>query len=157
MFEQAVLVVSKIVWDSRGIMTIHDDVSKWKHFPRYWPLEFTGPGESPAQRPVTRCFDVYFGLRLNKRLSKQPWGWWFETLSWSLWCHCNVYNYSCDDGIIDIHWLILPILKQIKTQRIKNMNKIAEILQTSLGAFSLYSSCILISFTAICSWRPNWK
>ena len=43
--------------------------------------EFTGPGEFPTQRPVTRSFDVFFHLRLNKRLSKQPWGWWFETLS----------------------------------------------------------------------------
>ena len=51
--------------------------------------EFTGPGEFPAQRPVTRSFDVFFDLRLNKRLSKQPWGWWFETPSWSLWCQCN--------------------------------------------------------------------
>ena len=51
--------------------------------------EFTGPGEFPAQRPVTRSFDVFFDLRLNKRLSKQPWGWWFETSSGSLWCHCN--------------------------------------------------------------------
>ena len=53
--------------------------------------EFTGPGEFPTQRPVTRSFDVYFDLRLNKRLSKQPWGWWFETLSWSLWRHRNVF------------------------------------------------------------------
>ena len=33
--------------------------------------EFTGPGEFPTQRPVTRSFDVFFDLRLNKRLSKQ--------------------------------------------------------------------------------------
>ena len=45
----------------------HDDVIKWKHFPRYWP------------------FDLFFDLRLNKRLSKQSWGWWFETLSCPLW------------------------------------------------------------------------
>ena len=51
--------------------------------------EFTGPGEFPAQSPVTRIFDVFFDLRLNKRLSKQPWGWWFETPSWSLWRQCN--------------------------------------------------------------------
>ena len=72
----------------------HDDVIKWKHFPRYWPLcgEFTGPGEFPAQRPVTRCFDVFFDLRLNKRLSKQWWGWWFETPSWSLWRHRNTHK-----------------------------------------------------------------
>ena len=39
------------------------------------------PGEFPAQRPVTRSFDIFFDLRLNKRLSKQSWGWWFGTLS----------------------------------------------------------------------------
>ena len=38
-----------------------------------------GTGEFPAQRPVTRSLNVFFDLRLNKRLSKQ--GWWFETLS----------------------------------------------------------------------------
>ena len=47
------------------------------------------PGEFLAQRPVTRSFDVFFDLRLNKRLSKQTWGWWFETLSHPLWSHCN--------------------------------------------------------------------
>ena len=52
--------------------------------------EFTGPGEFPTQRSVTRSFDVFFDLRLNKRLSKQPWGWWFEPPSWSLWRHRNV-------------------------------------------------------------------
>ena len=47
------------------------------------------PVEFPAQRPVTRSFDVLFDPGLNKQLSKQLWGWWFETLSCSLWCHCN--------------------------------------------------------------------
>ena len=51
--------------------------------------EFTGPGEFPTQRPVTRSFDVYFDLRPNKRLSKQSLGWWFETLSPPLWRHRN--------------------------------------------------------------------
>ena len=46
-------------------------------------------GEFPTQRPVTRSFDILFDLRLNKRLSKQSWGWWFETPSCSLWRHCN--------------------------------------------------------------------
>ena len=47
------------------------------------------PGEFPTQRPVTRSFDVYFDLRPNKRLSKQSWGWWFETQSRPLWRHRN--------------------------------------------------------------------
>ena len=46
-------------------------------------------GEFPAQRPVARSFDVSFDLRLNKRLSKQSWGWWSKTSSSSLWRHCN--------------------------------------------------------------------
>ena len=49
------------------------------------------PGEFPAQRPVTRSFDVFFDQRLNKRLSKQSWDWWLETLSRPLWRHRNVY------------------------------------------------------------------
>ena len=32
-------------------------------------------GEFPSQRLVTRSFGVFFDLRLNKRLSKQSWGW----------------------------------------------------------------------------------
>ena len=32
----------------------------------------TGPGEFPALRPVTLSFDIFFDLRLNKRLSKIP-------------------------------------------------------------------------------------
>ena len=47
-------------------------------------------GEFPPQRPVTRSFFVYFDLRPDKRLSKQSWGWWFETLPHSLWRHRNV-------------------------------------------------------------------
>ena len=35
-------------------------------------------GEFPSQRPVTRSFDVFFDLRLNKRMSKQSWGWWLR-------------------------------------------------------------------------------
>ena len=46
-------------------------------------------GEFPAQRPVTRSFDAFFNLRLNKRLSKQWWAWRFETPSRPLWRHCN--------------------------------------------------------------------
>ena len=58
-------------------------------------------GEFPAQRPVTRSFDVFFDLRMNKRLSKQSWGWWFETPSCSIWRHCNAGK------IISIAWFLI--------------------------------------------------
>ena len=51
-------------------------------------------GEFPTQRPVTRAFDVFFNLRLNKRLSKQWWGWWFETPSRPLWRHWKYIHNS---------------------------------------------------------------
>ena len=47
------------------------------------------PVNSPHKGPVTGSFDVFLDLRLNKRLSKQPWGWLFDIPSLSLWCHCN--------------------------------------------------------------------
>ena len=46
-------------------------------------------GEFPSQRPVTRSFDVFLDLRLNKRLSQQSRRLWFETPSRSLWRHCK--------------------------------------------------------------------
>ena len=38
---------------------------------------------------MTWSCDVLFHLRLIKRLSKQSWGWWFETPSRPLWRHRN--------------------------------------------------------------------
>ena len=74
-------------WRVWGKSFQHDDVIKWKIIPRYWP-----------QMLVTRSFDVFFDLRLNKRLSKQSWGWWFETPSRPLWRHDNetrlLHNYK---------------------------------------------------------------
>ena len=51
-------------------------------------------GELPAQRPVTRSFEVFFDLHLIKLLSKHARGWWFETLSCSLWRHRNETTFS---------------------------------------------------------------
>ena len=48
----------------------------------------TATGEFPSQMRMTQSFDVFFDLRLNKRLSKQSWGWWFVMPSRPLWGHC---------------------------------------------------------------------
>ena len=55
-------------------------------------------GEFPTQWPVTWSFDVFLDLCLNKRLSKQSGGWWFEMPSCSLWRHCNVLTYWTHAG-----------------------------------------------------------
>ena len=49
----------------------------------------TATCEFPTQRLLTRNFDVFFDLHLNKRASKQSWGYWSETPPCSLWRHRN--------------------------------------------------------------------
>ena len=65
-------------------------------------------GEFYAHRPVTRSFDVFFDLRLNKWSSKQSWGWWFETPSRSLWRHCNVVTIKWPSSVDNIWCRVYP-------------------------------------------------
>ena len=53
------------------------------------PGKFPSTGEFHPQRPMRRSFEVFFNLCLNKRLSKQSWGWWFEKPSHPLRRHSN--------------------------------------------------------------------
>ena len=86
-------------WE-RGRFPKHDDVIEWKQV------------NSPHKSRVTRSIDVFSDLRLNKRLNKQWWGWWFETPSRLFWCHVKriilfsrqtllsfalLLTYKCDD------------------------------------------------------------
>ena len=132
------IVIHGVLWFNNGhwffqhaCIFIHDLSSKWwvgidwlmmtssngSIFRVTGPLwgEFTGPGEFPTQRPVTRSFDVFFDLGLNRRLSKQPRGWWFETQSWSLWRHCNVtHGNVVIQSLFPHHW---PFVKGITGHR----------------------------------------
>ena len=74
-------------WQQLGTMSSNGNISR-----------VTGPlrGEFTGHRwiPRTKASDAElwcfcFFLRLNKRLSKQWWGWWFETPSRPLWRYCN--------------------------------------------------------------------
>ena len=70
----------------------HDDVIKWKHFLRYWPFVrgiHWPPVNSPRKGQWRGALMFSLICALNKRLSKQSWGWWFDTPSRSLWRHCN--------------------------------------------------------------------
>ena len=102
----------KVIWQKLKLLRIMMTSSNGNVFRVTGPLcgEFTGPGDFPTQRPVTRRFDVFSDLRLNKRLSEQPWGWWFETPSWSLWRQCNGYLETVSQmvyvivKILSAHW-----------------------------------------------------
>ena len=70
----------------------HDDVIKWKHFPCYWSFMrriHQSPVNSPHKGQWWGTFMFSLICALNKRVSKQSWGWWFETPSHSFWCHYN--------------------------------------------------------------------
>ena len=67
-------------------------VSRWRHQMEIFSVLLAlCAGNSPVtgefhpQRPVTRRFDVFCDLRQSKRLSKQSWGWWFQTPSHPSW------------------------------------------------------------------------
>ena len=70
------------------------------------------PDEFPTQRPVTRSFDVSFDLRPNKWLSKQSWGYWFVTLSCSLWRHRNAIIFPGAKLLVTHHTRISGMLSR---------------------------------------------
>ena len=80
----------------------HDDVIKWKYFPRYWPFVrgiHRSPVNSPHEGQWRGALFVFFDLRPKKRLSKQWWGWWFETPSRTLWRHCNGCSWNWNHSV----------------------------------------------------------
>ena len=131
------------------------------------------PGEFPAQRPVTRSFDVFFDLRRNKRMSKQSWGWWFETLSRSLWRHCNEFscfgiqhpaycfpaNMMLSIWYITVLWLpcyifiITPILRQILADTVPHW---PTILSTARISLLILNVTIVAMVTLKYSWQRRW-
>ena len=53
-------------------------------------------GEFPAQSPVTRSFDVFFDLRVNKRLSSAHYDVIVMMLNLCSWCKGRYYSVLCD-------------------------------------------------------------
>ena len=80
-------------------------------------------GEFPTQRPVTRSFDIFFDLRLSKRLSKQLLDCWIETPSHPLWRYCNVITPLSDsqmkqtgEVLFDLWLLVIPLTEHKNTE-----------------------------------------
>ena len=64
----------------------YHDVIKWKNFPRYGPF-VRGIHRSPVNSPHKGQWHGALMFSLIRRLSKQWWGWWFETPLRSLCRH----------------------------------------------------------------------
>ena len=98
-----IYITRAVVWARLICICMICIVSSYRHMHKLQLLPWMGPRPlfstwwrhqmeafSALLRPVTRSFDIFFALHLNKRLSKQSWVWWFETPSLSLWSHCSV-------------------------------------------------------------------
>ena len=87
-----------IYWIGRHHTALfHDDVINGNIFRVTGHLagDFTGPRWIPRTEASGAELWFFFDLRLNKRLSKQSWVWWFETISHPLWLHGNVVGLLC--------------------------------------------------------------
>ena len=70
--------------------------------------EFTGPRWISRTNASDAGLWCFFDLRLNKRLRRQSWGWWFETLLRPLWRHCNGSSISRVHISSVIQWGVSP-------------------------------------------------
>ena len=68
-------------------------------------------GEFPSQRTVTRGFDDFFDVRLNKRLGWQSTWPWLNAPWRSLWCHFN------DGIIVQIRYFTADVSRTLTIRR----------------------------------------
>ena len=92
---------------------IHDEVYQMETFSALLAIcagKFTGHRWIPRTKASDAelwCF--LWSASEKKRLSKQSWGCWFETLSRLLWRHCNVNTPSCRGHRVDVHYQSMSI------------------------------------------------
>ena len=102
----------------------HDDDIKWEHFPRYWTFvsgihrSLVG---SPHKGQWPGVLNVFFDLRLNKRLRTQSRLQWFETSWRSLWRHSRVKRRCILWDMLDMKWYRL--IPADKSKIVHNRNR----------------------------------
>ena len=113
-------------------------------------FHITGPlyGEFPSQRPVMWSFDVFFDLRLNKRLSKQSRRQWFETPSCSSWCNSNgtiaVYNLNAKQSTFpSLHNMQIFSIRLIRIIRVGCNNRWISLLICCNKSFVMNSGLLV--------------
>ena len=116
------------------------------------------PGEFPAQRPVTRSFDVFFDLHPNKRLSKQWWGCWFDTPSRPLLRHSNVVEYLsifyCGPfWHICMEWYICTLMYGLEWRIVDALTRVISV---RWFTFSTFGDDGTIDSTVDCGIRQLW-
>ena len=81
----------KLVSSQNSLQSYHDDVIKWKQFPRYLPFVrgIHQPPVNSPNKPVTRSFDVLICAWINGWVTNRE-AWYLMTPSCSLWRQCHV-------------------------------------------------------------------
>ena len=98
--------------------------------------------EVPSQRPLTRSFDIFFDLLLNKRLRKQSRRWWFERPSHSLWRHCSVVVslHAADYLVRCLNDMLTKMLTGTITYNVRKLSLLFE--WSSCNQFLFFSFCL---------------
>ena len=112
--------------------------------------EFTGPRWIPLTKASAAEFWCFL-WSLNKRLSKQSWGWWFGTLSCPLWRHCNAVSDH-------LHWKpwvpLMPTLSSIRCHQWRQSWHYENLLFFSVKVH-WWSNSIHPFFLGTCTWMAN--
>ena len=116
----------------------HDDVIKWTHFPRHWPFV-----------RVTRSYEVFFDLCLNKRLSNQSRGRLFEPPSRPLWRHCNVML----EPYLNLQWRLLGRVSHLYLR--DRFNKDVSSYNYRNSHYRLFNIIFIIVSLSLISWIPT--
>ena len=103
--------ISRFLWDIK--LNPHERSFPWWYHQMetfYALLAFVRgihqqPVNSPHKGQRRGALMFFFICALNKQLSKQSWGWWFEMPSCSLWRYCNATNmWQMREHYGDVKW-----------------------------------------------------
>ena len=119
--------------------------------------EFTGH-RSPVNSPHKgqwRGALMFFYLRLKKRLSKQSWGWWFETPSRPLWRHCNDLDLS--SVAFNTFWMTVICQIYMYDEWTSEQGDICHYGDVIMRAMASQIACVSIVCSTICSGTDQRK
>ena len=74
----------------------HDDVIKWKHFPRHWPFVFPGHRWIPLTKAGEAELWCFLWSTPEQKFEQTIETRWFETPSRPLWGHSNGISRKCN-------------------------------------------------------------
>ena len=107
----------------------HDDLIKWRHFPRYWLFVRTthrSPVNFPHKSQWRGALMLFFYLRRNKRFSKQSRGHYDVTVMLSFTDIYHIPFHPCLRRYADVIKLLQPVhLKQYLKIRLWSVKSIS--------------------------------